>query len=93
MLSKREILSLGKSTGDVKNAPLYTHLVVANKGQFGLSAEFFYRGFAFGSAASVGVSFLVNQLAGRAGMKKAGTAALILMLGETTVQVGGDTGI
>lgn len=93
MLSKREILSLGKSTGDVKNPPLYTDLVAANKGDFGLSAEFFYCGFAFGCTTAIGVIFLINQFAGRAGMKKAGAPVLSLMLRKASVEIGGDAGV
>ncbi len=93
MLSKREILSLGKSTGDVKNPPLYTDLVAANKGDFGLSAEFFYCGFAFGCTAAIGVIFLINQFAGRAGMKKAGAPVLSLVLRKASTEIGGDAGV
>lgn len=65
----------------------------ANKGDFGLSAEFFDGGFAFGSAAAIRLNFVIDQFAGRTGMKEPRTAALSLVLLKATLQIRGYTGI
>lgn len=72
---------------DVKNTPLYMQSALRDKGQFGLSGEFFDSGFAFRSAAAIRLGFLIYQFFCVTGMKEAGTAIMGLMLPQATINI------